>query len=579
MKKAVFSFIAALSIIFCFPIVANAYFDKTENDAVSWVLGHSEGVGYEYDGAVDKYINDELWIMTNQCVDLIRGYMDYISETHASGNAGTYTDNDLPEGYYRIQKYNGFVPLKGDILIWEGNPGHVAICTAVNSQWEIVYSDQNGAGSYKKVKHNRTMNPSDNDYWGVIRPEFRPLTYAAPTVHVSPVGVEVDISWNDVRASSYYIYIQNKDNQSIPYSNNVDKACSIHLGLTEGNFVAYVTAVYSSDNMKTVSADFSLAPFAAPTVCASPIGTEVDISWTDVGANSYYIYVQNEDNQSIPYGNNVGRQFSVHLGLTEGNFSAYVTAVYSSDNMKTGSANFTTRKLCATVDKGQDGLYSLNEPVLISLNADTNTFDSSVLRIYRTPTGGDTYLYWEGLVYSSSYSTSFSNEGYYSCNFTLARNGNTVYSEWIGWSVQLIKYTVSYNANGGKNPPDFQQKGYGENITLSFEQPTRADHIFLGWATSADAKMAQHQPGDTYSVDADLTLYAVWEPVTFTLPASLTTIEDEAFAGIKDCVVRLPDGVSYVSPSAFDSSVRLLVKAGTSAAEAVKDLGLTVIEE
>lgn len=149
-----------------------------------------------------------------------------------------------------------------------------------------------------------------------------------------------------------------------------------------------------------------------------------------------------------------------------------------------------------------------------------------------------------------------------------------------GWDrVQPIIYTIHYEANSGNGSFAVQFKSHGQNIALSTILPTRADHIFLGWATSADAKTAQYQPGDSYSVDADLTLYAVWEPVTFTLPASLTTIEDEAFAGIKDCVVRLPDGVSYVSPSAFDSSVRLLVKAGTSAAEAVKGLGHTVIVE
>ena len=179
MKKTIISFLALITVFLCIPVAAHAYFDKTSADAVAWVLGHQEGVGYEYDGAVDKYIDGELWIMSNQCVDLIRGYMDYISGTHTSGNAGKYTSNYLPDGYTRIQKYGGFVPAKGDILIWSGDPGHVAICTGVNSSTQIIYSDQNGApvngvSYYKKVKHNRTMNPNSNDYWGVIRPDFKP---------------------------------------------------------------------------------------------------------------------------------------------------------------------------------------------------------------------------------------------------------------------------------------------------------------------------------------------------------------------------------------------------------------------
>ena len=517
MKKGIFSFLTVFAILICIPITANAYFDKTENDAVAWVLGHTEGVGYEYDGAVDKYINGELWIMSNQCVDLIRGYMDYISETHTSGNAGMYTYNDLPEGYYRIQKYNGFVPLKGDILIWQGDPGHVAICTAVNSQWEIVYSDQNGAGSYKKVKHNRTMNPSDNDYWGVIRPEFRPLTYTAPTVHVSPVGVEVDISWNDVRASSYYIYVQNKENQSIPYSNNVGKSCSIHLGLSEGNFVAYVTAVYSSNNTKTTAVEFTTKKLIPSINKAAniydlnePILISINADTNSVDSCVLKIYRTPTGGDTYEYWE--GQLFSPQYKTSfssEGHYSCVFIMTRNNHSIESGWVGWDVieHSLSSTVDKGQNGNYTLNEPVLISVNTDVNVYDSCHLNIYRTPTGGETYKYWEGQLFSPQYITSFSEPGYYSCCFSFQNNDKYTESGWVGWSV--------------------------------IEQ----------------------------------------EPVTFTLPTSLTTIENEAFAGIKDCVVRLPDGVSYVSPNAFDSSVRLLVKAGTSAAEAVKGLGFTVIVE
>ena len=68
-------------------------------------------------------------------------------------------------------------------------------------------------------------------------------------------------------------------------------------------------------------------------------------------------------------------------------------------------------------------------------------------------------------------------------------------------------------------------------------------------------------------------------PITFTLPSSLKCIEDEAFAGITNCIVRIPDGVAYVSPTAFDPSVTLVVTSGSTAANAVKNIGLNVIEE
>lgn len=77
------------------------------------------------------------------------------------------------------------------------------------------------------------------------------------------------------------------------------------------------------------------------------------------------------------------------------------------------------------------------------------------------------------------------------------------------------KYTISYNANGGSGAPGSQTKTHGYSITLSTTKPTRTGHTFLGWATSSTATSASYDPGDTYSTDANLTLYAVWKAYTY----------------------------------------------------------------
>lgn len=80
-------------------------------------------------------------------------------------------------------------------------------------------------------------------------------------------------------------------------------------------------------------------------------------------------------------------------------------------------------------------------------------------------------------------------------------------------------YTVSYNANGGTGAPSSQTKWHGTNITLSTTKPTRTGYTFLGWATSSTATSANssYDPGDTYSTNAALTLYAVWKIITYTV--------------------------------------------------------------
>lgn len=74
-------------------------------------------------------------------------------------------------------------------------------------------------------------------------------------------------------------------------------------------------------------------------------------------------------------------------------------------------------------------------------------------------------------------------------------------------------HTVSYNANGGSGAPGNQTKWWGEVLTLSNTRPTRANHTFLGWATSANGAVA-YQPGGRFGADNNTTLYAVWKLAT-----------------------------------------------------------------
>lgn len=82
-------------------------------------------------------------------------------------------------------------------------------------------------------------------------------------------------------------------------------------------------------------------------------------------------------------------------------------------------------------------------------------------------------------------------------------------------------YKIQYNLNGaaGTAPAD-QLKTHGLAEKLSTEVPTREGFTFLGWGTTADATAPSYQPGDMYSVDKDITLYAVWQQKTYTITFS-----------------------------------------------------------
>ena len=107
----------------------------------------------------------------------------------------------------------------------------------------------------------------------------------------------------------------------------------------------------------------------------------------------------------------------------------------------------------------------------------------------------------------------------------------------IGSGGQKIKSYVYYNANGGSGAPSTQTKMYGSVLTLSTTRPTRAGYMFVTWNTNQDGTGANYSPGQSYNVDANLTLYAIWRLHSYTVtydanggsgaPNTQTKIHDE----------------------------------------------------
>ena len=75
-------------------------------------------------------------------------------------------------------------------------------------------------------------------------------------------------------------------------------------------------------------------------------------------------------------------------------------------------------------------------------------------------------------------------------------------------------YTVSYDANGGRNAPEAQTKNSGESILLSKTIPERDGYQFVGWSTDKYDETVRFMPGDRFSYDTSLKLYAVWKCAT-----------------------------------------------------------------
>lgn len=83
-------------------------------------------------------------------------------------------------------------------------------------------------------------------------------------------------------------------------------------------------------------------------------------------------------------------------------------------------------------------------------------------------------------------------------------------------TVELEKYTVSFDANSGTNAPSSLTKTEGIDLILPSAIPEKSGYAFSGWATSATATSAEYAAGGKYTEDKDATLYAVWEKIDIT---------------------------------------------------------------
>lgn len=132
----------------------------------------------------------------------------------------------------------------------------------------------------------------------------------------------------------------------------------------------------------------------------------------------------------------------------------------------------------------------------------TKYHGETTFKISPTPPtrNGYSFLGWNTNVDGTG--SDYDVSGYYSGNANLL-----LYAKW-----EANTYTIKYDANGGNlgEVPTSQTKTHDIPLQLDGDRPTRINYNFLGWSTSKSATTAQYNPGDTYTTEASITLYAVW---------------------------------------------------------------------
>jgi len=95
-----------------------------------------------------------------------------------------------------------------------------------------------------------------------------------------------------------------------------------------------------------------------------------------------------------------------------------------------------------------------------------------------------------------------------------------------GDTPQPTTYTVTYDANGGSGTMTDSDSPYaaGATVTVLGNEFTRTDYEFDHWNTAADDSGTSYDEDDTFTINANTTLYAQWTENTTPTPGGITAI-------------------------------------------------------
>lgn len=194
-----------------------------------------------------------------------------------------------------------------------------------------------------------------------------------------------------------------------------------------------------------------------------------------------------------------------HTFLGWATSASATTATYAAGGSYTANASATLYAVWQLITYTVS--YNGNGSTGGSTAAQTKTYDVSLtLRSNGYTRTGYTFVKWNTKADGSG--TSYNAGAAYTANAAA-----TLYAIWT-----LTTYPVTYYGNGNTGGSTAAQtKTYGTNLTLRTNGFTKTGYTFVKWNTKADGTGTSYNAGATYTGNAALTLYAIWQIVTYTV--------------------------------------------------------------
>lgn len=234
---------------------------------------------------------------------------------------------------------------------------------------------------------------------------------------------------------------------------------------------------------------------------------------------TYYYNTKNKNNETYTQQVNALESFE----LMENKFTRpgyeFIGWNTSSDGTGTSYANM------ASIKEGIDEnirLYAqweaINYTLRFNANGGAGTMDDQNIKVddyssgFLIPTNKYTrtnysFIGWNTKADGSG--VSIENKGILSYEQLINNATNNVTILYAQWSP--IKYTITFNATGGKGIMNKQTISYGEETALNKNTFTKTGYTFKEWNTKADGTGTSYKDGGKITITENITLYAIWE--------------------------------------------------------------------
>lgn len=161
------------------------------------------------------------------------------------------------------------------------------------------------------------------------------------------------------------------------------------------------------------------------------------------------------------------------------------------------------------VEKYGKKYVSLDNGIQLTLNANGGSISSSTKKVYPAYTYGTLPTpIRTGYDFAGWYTSASSGQKINSSDIVQSVTNQTLYAHW-----KQIKYTVTFNPNGGSVETGSRVVGSGETLS-TFPTPTRNGYTFEGWYTQASGGSKVEE---SMKVTGNVTVYAHWKQIKYTV--------------------------------------------------------------